>query len=281
MKRAKNKTDDFSTDAARNADFVLECTAHRPLWAVILGSGFSCVADRLERWAAFPYEMFRGLPAPEVKGHEGRLIVGLLGGVPVAAFSGRPHPYETGSFDSALMPVRIAAEIGVKNIILTNAAGGLDARMRAGDLMLIEDQINLMPSAFKSFPADESLNSKPAPLHEPVFDRELSAGFAGACVQKQVRCLRGVYAGLSGPCYETEAETRWLRTLGADAVGMSTVHEAIEARRLGMSVLGVSCISNVIGGEHGDYGPDHDSVLENASRSASSFADALEMFLNE
>ena len=265
-KKKKSKPAIFGPNTLWNSEFVMECTALRPKWAVVLGSGFSGVAARLEKWAAFPYEMLRGIPAAGVEGHEGRLVVGLLGGTAVAVFSGRPHPYETGSFDASLEHVRLATAIGVEKIVLTNAAGGLDPRFAAGDLMVISDHINLMPASFGVL--------APGAGGEPVYDGELGGRLASLCAVRGARCFRGVYAGLSGPTYETPAEIKWLKKIGADAVGMSTVHEATEARRLGMCVLGVSCISNVVGPAM-ESGPTHEEVLRNTARAAEIFADAL------
>lgn len=262
-------------DLARNVDFVLDCTAHRPRWAVILGSGLASIAERINHHSIFPYESFYRLPAPSVKGHAGRLVVGLFGGTAVAVFQGRPHIYEGFSPEQTLMSIRIASGIGVRNMIITSAAGGLNPSMRAGDLMVIRDHIDLMPAPALP-PPDKTATKKK--VHEPIYDDELIVRFEAACAARRVSCTRGVYAGLSGPAYETPAETRFFSRIGADAVGMSTVHEASAARSLGMKVLGVSCISNVIGA-HAEAGPDHDAVLETAGRAAEPLADVLETFI--
>jgi len=265
-----------ATDVERNVKFIRECTAHRPRWAVVLGSGFDGVADALERRAVFPFESLHGMPPAGVKGHAGRLVVGLLGGAPVAVFQGRIHLYEGHAPETTLMPVRIAAGIGARNIVLTNAAGGLDPAMRPGDLMIIREHVNLMPG--RAALAAAAGGGSRAEASREIYDAELSRRFMDACLEIGVRCGCGVYAGLSGPAYETGAESRYLRALGADAVGMSTVHEAAAARGLGMRVLGVSCISNVIGGT-GEHGPDHDSVLAAVSRAAARMPEVLEKII--
>jgi len=263
-------------DVSRNAAFVSECTVHKPVWAMILGSAFSQVARRLERKVVFPYEMLFGMASTTVKGHEGKLVVGLLGGTTVAVFSGRPHVYETASIEKTLMPVCLAGRLGAKYLVITNAAGGMRRTMLSGDLMIVSDHIDMMPTAVRdsSSKAENGTAKNKKPLRA-VYDGELCARFAAECSVRKIRCTLGTYVGLSGPCYETGAETVLLRRIGADAVGMSTVHETLEAERLGLRTLAVSCISNVIGACNNGPGPAHNSVLENTARAALLFADVI------
>ncbi|HOO56203.1 MAG TPA: purine-nucleoside phosphorylase [bacterium] len=257
----------------RNVSFIRECTSHRSVWAVVLGSGLGGVADSLSRAARFPYEMLHGMGDVTVQGHAGVLSIGLLGGIPAAVFSGRLHAYEAVAGDSLLFQVRLCAALGIKNIILTNAAGGLDRRMRAGDFMVISDHVDLMRNARAFHDRDRQ------PGQPELYDGEYKEVFLETCLERGVRCTQGVYAGMAGPEYETPAEVSYLKRIGACAVGMSTVHEAVEAARLGMRVLGVSCIANVPGAD--DDGADHCAVLDATSSSAFRLAGCIGAFMGK
>jgi purine-nucleoside phosphorylase len=271
------KTKSFDGVIARNVEFVLECTTQRPKWAILLGSGLAGVAGSLEYCTFFPFESLYDVPRISVSGHISRLAIGLLGGESVAVFQGRPHIYERLTPQQTLMTVRISAGIGVRNIILTNAAGGLNGAMTPGDLMAIQDHINLMPPQSKT---SVSRHIEKSEINTSVYDVELTERFVDACYERGIKCHRGVYAGLSGPAYETPSEARYLTGIGADAVGMSTVNEALEARALGMRVIGVSCISNVIGASMAE-GPDHAAVLKTVEKTAASLPLILKVFFRK
>jgi purine-nucleoside phosphorylase len=234
-----------------------------PLVGLVLGSGLGdSVADDVRPEQEFPFGSLPGFPSSSVPGHAGRLIMGELYGVSAAVFRGRIHYYEGHGIASTTLIPCVAAGLGIRTLILTNAAGGLDHSMRVGQLMLIEDHINLFgvnPLTGWTFPDGTPAFVDLSNVYDPglrVLARE-AAGRAGIDV------AHGVYAGLPGPSYETRAETAFLRGAGADAVGMSTVPEAAAAAALGLAVLGISLISNVAGTEssHGD-------VLEVGRRAA-------------
>lgn len=234
-----------------------------PSTAIVLGSGLGAMAERLQGARTLSYRSIPGFPVSEVTGHSGELIAGHLSGVPVLCQSGRFHGYEGHSAETVALPIRLFAALGIQRLLVTNAAGGIAPRLTPGSLMLINDQINL---AFQN------------PLHGPVregeirfpdmsapYDPELMTLARSAALQLGVRLEEGVYAGVTGPSYETAAEIRMLRTFGADAVGMSTVLEIVAARASGMRSLGVSVVTNRAAGL-GSGRLSHDEVLVAAGR---------------
>lgn len=220
--------------------------ASRPKAAVVLGSGLGALAGKVEKRQALPYREIPGFPIPTVAGHGGELVSGTLEGVPVLLQSGRFHLYEGHDPATAALPVRVFGELGITTIILTNAAGGLAPRFRPPTLMLIADHINLMFKNPLLGPVKHGEQRFPD-MSEP-YDRELRKTARAVAVDRGIPLDEGVYAGLLGPSYETPAEIRMLRHLGADAVGMSTVPETIAARARGMRVLGISTITNLAAG---------------------------------
>jgi purine-nucleoside phosphorylase len=268
-KNKKISGTDLPDDVRRGVEFVRDCTAMKPEWAVVLGSGLSAVSDRLEHWTAFPYSMIPGLNSGDVKGHANRLRIGLLSGVPLAVFEGRLHFYETLSLEQSLACIRLCSGLGIRKIILTNAAGGLNRRFKAGDLMVLQDHLNLLPNHLLPQPGAMPHCMR---VNTPTYDETLSDEFMVGCARLGVRAHMGTYAGLTGPCYETKSEVEMLRRMGADAVGMSTVAEALEAVRFKIRVLAVSCISNTVGD---DQGPDHESVLRACEEASERLADSL------
>jgi purine-nucleoside phosphorylase len=206
--------------------------------AIIAGSGLGGIAEAVTRATVVPYRKIAGFPKAQVAGHAGRLVVGHLAGQPVAVFCGRVHLYEGHAAATVAFPVRQARELGARMLIVTNAAGGVNPRFRAGDLMLIEDHLNFMganplvgvPGAFVDL--------------TEAYSRRLRRVALAVAQRQRLTLRRGVYAAMLGPSYETPAEVRALRRLGADAVGMSTVPEVIAARQAGLEVLGLSCITN-------------------------------------
>ncbi|HVY68341.1 MAG TPA: purine-nucleoside phosphorylase [Verrucomicrobiae bacterium] len=233
-----------------------------PDLAIILGSGFAGVAKKITRGAGIPYHRLPGFPRPGVPGHAGRVVSGLMGQTPVLLLCGRVHYYEGYSMDEVAFPVRVLAELGVRSVLLTNAAGGIHPRLRAGDFMAVTDHINFMGVN----PLRPLRPGTPAFVDlSRVYDAELTSALLMAARQTKLRLKRGVYLAVSGPTYETPAEIRAFARLGADAVGMSTVPEAIAARQHGMRVAALSCITNLAAGRSG--APiSHEEVLGQARR---------------
>ena len=227
--------------------FVRQQTASRPTVGVILGSGLGQLVERMEDATAIDYCDVPHFPAPTVAGHAGRMVFGRIGKVDVVAMQGRFHYYEGHDMRTVAYPTAFMKQFGVRTLIVSNSAGGINRDFTPGDLMLITDHINLFATNPLIGLNDERLGPRfpdmtdgYSPLLIKVADS--AAGELGMTFR------RGVYAGLSGPCYETAAEIRYLEAIGADAVGMSTVPEVIAARYLGLEVLGISCITNMATG---------------------------------
>jgi purine-nucleoside phosphorylase len=256
--------------AARAAAAVRERHAlpERPVAALVLGSGLGGLAARLENPVRVPFADVPGFPPATVVGHAGALIGGSLGGRPVLALAGRFHMYEGHEARVAGFPVRVLHALGAPVLFVSNAAGGVRRTFRAGDLMVIDDHINLMFANPLIGPVDAGETRFPD-MSAP-YDRALQVLLREAGVDARVPLVEGVYAGLLGPTYETPAEVRMLDRLGADAVGMSTVPEVIVANAIGMRVAGVSCITNLAAG----ISPvklDHAEVLGTTTRVADRF----------
>ncbi|MCU0722027.1 MAG: purine-nucleoside phosphorylase [Planctomycetes bacterium] len=231
----------------RAAEAVAARAPRRPEAAVVLGSGLSGIADRVEGAIEIPYRDVPHFPLPSVAGHEGALVLGRLRGRDVALLRGRVHFYEGVPLSQVAFPVRVLALLGVRTLVLTNAAGAVAGRLRAGDLMLISDHLNLLGASPLAGPNLDAIGPRFPDMSE-VYDaglRDLARRCAG---RLGIPLAEGVYAAMPGPSYETPAEVRMLRTLGADAVGMSTVPEAVAARHAGIRVLGFSMISNLAAG---------------------------------
>jgi purine-nucleoside phosphorylase len=241
--------------------------------ALVLGSGLGAFADELEDAAAVPYSEVPGFARPTVEGHAGRLVIGRVGGVAVAAMQGRFHFYEGYTLEEVTFPVRVLALLGAKNLVLTNAAGGLNNSYEQGSLVLISDHLNLMGTNPLLGPNDERFGPRFPDMTE-VYDREYQEAAIAEAHEMGLELRRGVYAALTGPSYETPAEIRMLRLLGADAVGMSTVPEAIVARQMGLRVLGFSCITNMAAGVL-DKPINHEEVIETGERVRETFAGLL------
>ena len=216
--------------------------------AIVLGSGLGDFAGQLADAVSIPYGELPHWPAAKVIGHEGRLVIGALGGKRVAALSGRAHFYEGHDLRTVTFATRVIGRLGVKTIILTNAAGGInDVDLTPGMLMVMDDHINLLGGNPLVGPNEEAFGARFPDMTE-VYSTRLR-GLADTVARAQgLRIGHGVYVALQGPSYETPAEIRFLRTIGADAVGMSTVPEAIVARQMGLDVLGISCITNAAAG---------------------------------
>lgn len=245
-----------------------------PETAIVLGSGLGDFADTLADAVATPYGELPHWPAAHVVGHAGRLVIGHVAGRRVAALAGRVHVYEGHDLATVVFATRVMARLGVKQIILTNAAGGVNTGFAQGALMIIDDHINLLGSNPLVGANDERFGVRFPDMSE-VYSRRLRAIADAAATARGVPVSHGVYVAVHGPSYETPAEIRYLRTIGADAVGMSTVPEAIAARHMGVEVLGISCITNMAAGVL----PQplvHDEVMETARRVRGSFIALLE-----
>jgi len=230
-----------------SAHFIQSRYKETPEIGLILGSGLGMLADEIEERTEIPYQEIPNFPVSTVAGHKGQFVFGSLKGKRVAALQGRFHYYEGYPLSTVTFPVRVMAALGVKTLIVTNAAGGVNTDFQPGDLMLITDHLNLTFQNPLIGPNDERLGER-FPDMSNAYTRDLMVIAEKVANEQGVEVRHGVYAGLSGPSYETPAEIRMLRTLGADAVGMSTVPEVIVARHNGLQVLGISCISNMAAG---------------------------------
>jgi len=247
----------------------------RPTLAIVLGSGFNHVLEQFQVDTRIPYLKLPGFPPVGVAGHTGELLIGHLGGTPVLVLSGRAHFYEGHPMSLVTFAVRTLAAAGIRDLLLTNAAGGLNRAFRPGDFMVLEDHINLMGTnpllgaAYPKLPRFVDLTT----AYDPALSRLLNR----AARQAGLKPRSGVYLAVSGPTYETPAEVRAFARLGVDAVGMSTVPEVIVARQCGMNVAAVSCITNLAAGR--SRGPlSHSEVLETAERVKKLAAQLLKNF---
>ena len=236
----------------------------RPHLAIVLGSGLGGFADSLQEQVTVPAHEIPHYPRSTVEGHKGELVFGRSGGKYVLAVRGRVHFYESGSLDTVLFPVRILAALGARTLVITNAAGGVNRTFIPGDLMVLSDQLNLTGMGL---PAGTSRGQATADYYDPAL-RSIALATAE---RLGLRVVTGSYAGVKGPSYETAAEVEMVHRLGGDAVGMSTVMETAMAVALGMSVLGISCITNKATGTS-PAKLDHSEVTEVANRVKEHFA---------
>ncbi len=219
----------------------------QPVLGLILGSGLGAYADSLDNRTVIPFAELPHFPSSTVLGHSGNLIIGNAEGVSVAALQGRVHLYEGYSIAEVAFPARVLGLLGIRRLIVTNAAGGINTAFKPGDLMLINDHINLMGTNPLIGPNLDELGPRFPDMSE-AYDSQMRGIALEVARQKEISLCQGVYIGLRGPSYETPAEIRMCRTLGADAVGMSTVPEVIVANHMGIRVLGISCITNMAAG---------------------------------
>ncbi|MFD2202290.1 purine-nucleoside phosphorylase [Shivajiella indica] len=224
-------------------DFISEFLPEIPGVAIILGSGLGGLVNELEGQVSIPYEKIPQFPVSTVEGHSGQLIFGYLNKLPVLAMSGRFHYYEGYSLNEVVFPVRVMKLLGIERLIVTNAAGGLNPEFEAGDLMLIEDIISLMPDNPLRGKNEDNLGPRFPDMSEP-FDLGWTEKAKNIAKDMNIDLRTGVYVGLQGPKLETKAEIRYLRIIGGDAVGMSTVSEIIAAHHMGMKVIAFSVITN-------------------------------------
>lgn len=246
------------------AQYVREHTRHQPEFGIVLGSGLSPLADAVQDPAFIPFGEIPNFPVSSVQGHSGRLVVGKLEGRSVLVMQGRVHYYEGYSMSQVTLPIRMMKVLGIQTLILTNAAGGINRSFQPGDVMLITDHINLIGMAGQNplrGPNDESFGAR-FPDMSQSYDRTLRDLALKVARDNQITLQQGVYMCLAGPSFESPADVRFLRLIGADAVGMSTVPETITARHAGMRVLGLSGISNALSGEEDGPQTTHEEVLE-------------------
>lgn len=259
--------------AQRAAQFIRSRINIQPSIAIILGSGLGAFADELTDGAAIGYDEIPGFAHATVEGHAGRLVIGKTGDVAVAAMQGRFHFYEGYSLEEVTFPIRVLKLLGVNTLMLTNAAGSLNTELTPGSLMVISDHINLMGVNPLIGPNDERFGVR-FPDLSFAYDPDLQKLVIDEANGLGLSLRRGIYASLTGPSYETPAEIHMVRTLGADAVGMSTVPEAIIARHMDMRVIGISCITNLAAGVS-SRPIDHSQVMEIGERVRGQFTELL------
>jgi xanthosine phosphorylase len=249
----------------------------RPRIGIVLGSGLGAVAEAVEDASVVGYDALPGFPRTTVEGHEGRLVLGRIGHIPVAVLQGRAHLYEGPDLERLRTPVRALCAAGAEILVLTNAAGSLRADLGPGGLMLITDHINMTGVDVLAGPNADELGPRFPSLRD-AYDPALRAELQAAAEELGVKLAEGVYLAVSGPSFETAAEIRAFRSLGADAVGMSTVHETIVARHCGLRVAAVSAISNLAEGMS-ERPLSHEQTLADAARAAADLAPLLVRFV--
>ena len=260
-----------------SADFICSKIKEKPNTAVILGSGLGGIVDIMEDKTVIPYSDIPNFPKSSVAGHEGNFIIGKIGAQVVAAMQGRFHYYEGFTMRELTYPVYVMKLLGVKNLIVTNACGGINRGFKPGDLMIIENYINFLGKNSLIGDNDERFGVRFPDMSEP-YSAELIEKAEKTAEKVGVEYKKGVYALFSGPCYETSAEIRAYEVLGADAVGMSTVPETIAANYLGMKVFGVSCITNMATGI-AEKKHSHEEVVRVANESSANLCKWMKALL--
>lgn len=269
---ARAAGDEFAR-AERAAEFILAKTKLRPRVGLVLGSGLGAFADEFEAVTRIDYKKIPHFPRSTAEGHAGRLVVGKVGAVPVAAMQGRVHFYEGYALRDVIFPMRVFARVGIRAVILTNAAGGISREYKQGCLVVLRDHINLQGSNPLIGPNDERFGPRFHDMTQAYWKAYREAAVAEGR-RLGIEIFEGVYAALTGPSYETPAEIRYLRTIGADLVGMSTVPEVIAARHMGLRVLGISCVTNMAAGIL-DRPINHEEVLKTGERVKGQFVALL------
>jgi purine-nucleoside phosphorylase len=271
-------TDDF-TNAQSAARFLLAQTTLRPKIGLVLGSGLGGFADELSDATRIPYLQIPNFPRSTAIGHAGQMVIGTAAGIPVAAMQGRVHLYEGYSAAEVVFPMRVFGRMNIRAVILTNAAGGINLEYKQGALVVLTDHINLQGHNPLVGPNDERFGLRFPDMTQAYWKPYREMAFEAAKNLGKT-LYQGVYAALLGPSYETPAEIRYLRTLGADLVGMSTIPEVIAARHMGMRVLAISCATNMAAGIL-DQPINHEEVLETGERVKGDFVALLQAVLPE
>lgn len=256
----------MNNNYAETAAYLSACMTGKPETAIILGSGLGSLAEQIEEAIVIPYAEIPHFVRSTASGHKGNLICGKLGGKQVVAMQGRFHYYEGYTMEQVTFPVRVMSLLGVKNLLVSNAAGGINTSFKIGDLMIIRDHINMMPNPLVG-PNLETFGTR-FPDMTRAYDRELIRLMETIASEMQIPVKKGVYVGLTGPSYETPAEYAFYGKVGGDAIGMSTVPEVIVARHCGIRVFGMSVITNE--GYHfaDDFVNDANDVIVAANRAA-------------
>lgn len=251
---------------AETAAYLSACISGNPETAVILGSGLGALADNIEEATVIPYHEIPHFVRSTASGHKGNFICGKLGGETILAMQGRFHYYEGYTMEQVTFPIRVMKLLGIKNLLVSNAAGGINTSFKVGDLMIIRDHINMMPNPLIG-PNKEAFGTR-FPDMTRAYDREMIRLMETIASEKNIPLKKGVYVGLTGPSYETPAEYAFYGKVGGDAIGMSTVPEVIVARHCGIRVFGMSVITNE--GYHfaDDFVNDANDVIEAADRAA-------------
>jgi purine-nucleoside phosphorylase len=247
---------------------IREDSALEPRVGVVLGSGLGSLVDELEDRVEIPYAEIPGWPVSTAVGHAGVLVLGAIAGVPIAVMRGRAHLYEGIGADRVAFGVRVLGRLGIRSLVVTNAAGGIDPGYRPGLLVLISDHVNLQGASALVGPNDDSLGPR-FPDMSDAYDTQLRARAREAAARLGIEVAEGVYGAWLGPQFETPAEIRFMRAVGADLAGMSTVQEVIAARHMGVRVLGISVVTNMAAGVLPEA-IDHEAVLEVGARAAGS-----------
>ncbi|MCL1631875.1 purine-nucleoside phosphorylase [Sporolactobacillus sp. CPB3-1] len=248
-------------------------TVKKPEIGLILGSGLGDLADEIEGGDRIPYQSLPHFPEPTVKGHKGQFVIGKLEGKTVVAMQGRYHHYEGYSLNQVAFPVYVMRAMGIHQLIVTNACGGINTAFRPGDLMLITDHINMLGSSPLIGPNNDEMGPR-FPDMSHAYSQQLILQAKNAAKRLGIHIQEGVYLATHGPQYETPAEIRMMRVIGADAVGMSTVPEVTAASHLGLDVLGISCITNMASGIL-NQPLSHQEVIETANRVKADFTDLI------
>jgi purine-nucleoside phosphorylase len=249
---------------AEAAEYVLSKVSRRPKVGIVLGSGLGEFADYVDDGLRLPYSDLPGFPIATAAGHRGELVLGMVGAIPVALMAGRFHLYEGYSPQQVASGIRLFKDLGIARVLLTNAAGGLNSTFAPGSLVIITDHINLQGANPLVGRNGETVGCR-FPDMTDAYASELRRIAKQTAVELGIRLQEGVYAAVLGPSYETPAEIRYLKTIGADLVGMSTVVETIAANQLGMEVLGISCVTNLAAGLSGKK-LNHAEVLATGAR---------------
>ena len=270
--------DDF-THAESAAQFLLSQTPLRPKIGLVLGSGLGAFADELSEATRVPYAHIPAFPRSTAVGHAGQMVIGKAGGIPVAAMQGRVHLYEGYSAKEVAFPMRAFGRMGIRAAVLTNAAGGINLEYKQGALGILTDHLNLQGQNPLVGPNDDRFGPR-FPDMTQAYWKPYRAMALEAARKLGKTVYQGVYAGLLGPSYETPAEIRYLRTIGADLVGMSTISEVVAARHMGIRILAISCVTNMAAGIL-DRVINHEEVLETGERVKGDFVALLRAVLPE
>jgi purine-nucleoside phosphorylase len=273
----KNKPPSEFDRAEAAARFILSKTSLRPKIALVLGSGLGAFAEEFSHSTKIPYAQIPCFPRSTAIGHAGQLVLGTVDEIPVVGMQGRVHLYEGYAIQEVAFPIRVFARMGVPAVILTNAAGGIKREFTQGQLVVIKDHINLQGANPLTGPNDNRFGPR-FPDMTLAYDRRFREIAVGAGNRNGIGLYEGVYAAVAGPSYETPAEIRFLQTIGADLVGMSTVPEVIVARHSGLRVLGISCVTNAAAGIL-DKPLNHEEVLETTTRVRGQFISLLKLII--